>query len=132
MASRSRRRYARARRDRRMGLTFTGDEIGRVRAAAARNGMAPAAYAAQAALDRADGRADAPDPGGRAGPEVLAALMAVVAEMQAAGNNLNQSVRKLNATGQRPGRLAFDAARCMDAVDRACDAIEELRPERHW
>jgi hypothetical protein len=133
MASRSRRQYARTRRDCRMGLTFTGDEIGRVRAAARRNGMAPAAYAAQAALDRADGRSDAPGPGGgRADPEVLAALMAIVAEMQAAGNNLNQSVRKLNATGQRPGRLAFHAARCMDAIDRASDAIEELRPKRHW
>jgi hypothetical protein len=39
-----------------MGLTFTGDEIGRVRAAARRNGMAPAAWAAKAALDRADGK----------------------------------------------------------------------------
>jgi hypothetical protein len=113
-----------------MGLTFTGDEIGRVRAAARRNGMAPAAWAAKAALDRADGR-DA-DPAGGVGPEVLAALMAIVAEMQAAGNNLNQSVRKLSATGQRPGRLAVHAARCMDAIDRAGDAIEELRPPRHW
>jgi hypothetical protein len=52
--------------------------------------------------------------------------------MQAIGNNLNQSVRKLNATGQRPGRLATQATRCMDAVDRASDVLEELRPERHW
>lgn len=130
MASRSRRQHAKARRDCRMGLTFTGDEIGRVRAAARRNGMAPAAWAAKAALDRADGRDAAPARG--VGPEVLAALMAIAAEMQAAGNNLNQSVRKLNATGQRPGRLAVHAARCMDAIDRAGDAIEELRPPRHW
>jgi hypothetical protein len=93
--------------------------------------MAPAAWAAKAAVDRAEGRDDTPA-GGGAGPEVLAALLAIVAEMQAAGNNLNQSVRKLNATGQRPGRLAFHAARCMDAIDRASDAIEELRPPRHW
>jgi hypothetical protein len=99
--------------------------------AARRNGMAPAAWAAKAALGRADGR-DADPAGGGVGPEVLAALMAIVAEMQAAGNNLNQSVRKLNATGQRPGRLAVHAARCMDATDRAGDAIEELRPPRHW
>ena len=109
MASRSRRQHAKARRDCRMGLTFTGDEIGRVRAAARRNGMAPAAWAAKAALDRADGR-DAGPVGGGIGPEVLAA------------------VRKLNATG----RLAVHAARCMDAIDRASDAIEELRPPRHW
>jgi hypothetical protein len=130
MASRSRRQYGKGSRDCRMGLTYTREERERVRAAARRNGMAPAAWAAKAALDAADGRGDAP--AGRAGPEVLAALMAIVAEMQAAGNNLNQSVRKLNATGQRPGRLAFYAARCMDAVDRAGDAIEELRPPRHW
>jgi hypothetical protein len=114
-----------------MGLTFTGDEIERVRAAARRNGMAPAAWAAKAALDRADGRDDSPA-GGGVGPEVLAALMAIVAEMQGVGNNFNQSVRKLNATGQRPGRLATQAAQCMDVIDRAGDAIEELRPPRHW
>jgi hypothetical protein len=114
-----------------MGLTYTRDERERVRAAARRNGMAPAAWAAKAALDRADGRGGAPA-GGGVGPEVLAALLAIVAEMSAAGNNLNQSVRKLNATGQRPGRLTFYAARCMDAIDRASDAIEELRPPRHW
>jgi hypothetical protein len=131
MASRSRRQYAKGSRDCRMGLTYTRDERERVRAAARRNGMAPAAWAAKAALDAADGR-DADPAGGGVGPEVLAALMAIVAEMQAAGNNLNQSVRKLNATGQRPGRLAVHAARCMDAIDRAGDAIEELRPPRHW
>ena len=93
--------------------------------------MATAAYAAQAALDRADGRDTAPSDG-RAGPEVLAALMVIVTEMQAAGNNLNRSVKKLAATGQRPGRLDFYAQRCMEVIDRASDAIEELRPPRHW
>ena len=94
--------------------------------------MAKAAWAAQAAVDRAEGRDATTAAGGRVGPEVLAALMALVAELQAIGNNLNQSVRKLNATGQRPGRLATQAAQCMDAVDRASDVIEELRPKRHW
>jgi hypothetical protein len=115
----------------RIGLTLSPEEHEKIRAAAERNGMAKAAWAAKAAVDRAEGR-DAATAGGRAGPEVLAALMAIVAEMQAIGNNLNQSVRKLNATGQRPGRLATQAAQCMDAVDRASDAIEELRPKRHW
>jgi hypothetical protein len=113
----------------RIGLTLSPEENEILRAAAARNGMAKAAYAAKAAVDRAAGRDGAAAAGG---PEVLAALMALVAEMQAIGNNLNQSVRKLNATGQRPGRLATQAAQCMDAVDRASDVIEELRPERHW
>jgi hypothetical protein len=116
----------------RIGLTLSPEEHEVIRAAAARNGMAKAAYAAKAAVDRAAGRDGAAAAGGRVGPEVLAALMALVAEMQAIGNNLNQSVRKLNATGQRPGRLAAQAAQCMDAVDRAGDVIEELRPERHW
>jgi hypothetical protein len=132
MAARSRRQPAGARRDRRVGLTFTKEEKERLRAAAARCGMAPAAYAAQAALDRADGHGEPPARGGQAGPEVLAALMAIVSQMQAAGNNLNQAVRKLHATGQRPGRLSSYAARVMDAVDAASDAIEELRPPRHW
>jgi len=132
MAARSRRQPAGARRTCRVGLTFSKDEKRRLRAAAERCGMAPAAYAAQAALDRADGRSEPPVAGGRAGPETLAALMAVTAEMQAAGNNLNQAVRKLNATGQRPGRLAAYAARLMDAVDQAGDLIEELRPRKHW
>lgn len=132
MAPRSRRPHSPVRRRMRIGLTLNPEEHEKIRVAAARNGMAKAAYAAKAAVDRAEGRdATAPD-GGRIGPEVLAALMALVAEMQAVGSNLNQSVRKLNATGQRPGRLAAQAAQCMDAIDRASDAIEELRPKRHW
>jgi hypothetical protein len=115
----------------RIGLTLSPEEHEKVRAAAARNGMAKAAYAAKAAVERAEGR-DGTMAGGRAGPEVVAAIMALVSEMQAIGNNLNQSVRKLHATGQRPGKLATQAAQCMDAVGRAGDVLEELRPERHW
>ena len=132
MAPRSRRPHSPVRRGMRIGLTLSPEEHEKVLAAATRNGMAKAAWAAKAAVDRAEGRDGAAAPGGRAGPEVLAALMAIVAEMQAIGNNLNQSVKKLNATGQRPGRLATQAAQCMDAIDRASDAIEELRPPRHW
>ena len=132
MAPRSRRPHSPVRRTMRIGLTLNPEEHEKIRAAAARNGMAKAAYAAKAAVDRAEGRDGTAPDGGRIGPEVLAALMALVAEMQAIGSNLNQSVRKLNATGQRPGRLATQAAQCMDAIDRAGDAIEELRPPRHW
>jgi hypothetical protein len=131
MAPRSRRPHSPVRRRIRIGLTLNPEEHEKVVAAAARHGMAKAAYAAKAAVDRAEGRDDT-RVSGRVGPEVLAALMALVAEMQAIGNNLNQSVRKLNATGQRPGRLATQAAQCMYAIDRASDAIEELRPPRHW
>lgn len=132
MAPRSRRPHSPVRREMRIGLTLNPEEHEKIRAAAARNGMAKAAYAAMAAVDRAEGRDGTAPDGGRVGPEVLAALMALVAEMQAIGSNLNQSVRKLNATGQRPGRLATQAAQCMDVIDRAGDAIEELRPKRHW
>ena len=66
MASRSRRQYATGGRDCRMGLTYTWDERERVRAAARRNGMAPAAWAAKAALDRAEGRDGAPAGGASA------------------------------------------------------------------
>jgi hypothetical protein len=128
VAPRSRRNHSPVRRTARVGLTFTPEAKAAVQAAARRNGMATAAWAAQVVLDRAEGRDRAPGPG----PELLAAAMALVAQMQAVGNNLNQSVRQLNATGQRPGHLAAQAAQCMDLVDQAHDLIEAIRPERHW
>lgn len=131
MAPRSRRPHSRVRRTERVGLTFTPAESGRVGEAAWRNGMAKAAWAAMAVLDRADGRDVAPG-GGRVSPEALAALMALSREMAAIGSSLNRAVGALTATGQCPGHLVGYAARCMDAVDRAGDAIEELRPPRHW
>lgn len=97
--------------------------------AAQRNGMAVAAWIGTGALARAEGR-DSETFG--IGPEDLAALMALQAELGRAGNLLNQSVRKLNATGQRPGRLASYAARCVDVIERADAVIARLRPRRHW
>ena len=132
MAPRSRRPHSPVPREMRIGLTLNPEEHEKIRAAAERSGMAKAAYAAKAAVDRAEGRDGAAAAGGRIGPEVLALLMALVAEMQAIGKNFNDSVRRLNATGQRPGRLATQAAQCKDAIDRAMDVIEELRPPRHW
>lgn len=131
MAPRSRRPHSRVRRTERFGLTFTPAESERVGEAAWRNGMAKAAWAAMAVLDRADGRDVVPG-GGRVSPEALAALMALSREMAAIGSSFNRAVRALTATGQCPGHLTGYAARCMDAVDRAGDAIEELRPPRHW
>jgi hypothetical protein len=112
-----------------VAVTFTERELARVQQAAQRNGMAVAAWIGTGALDRAEGR-DSETFG--IGPEDLAVLMALQAELGHAGNLLNQSVRKLNATGQRPGRLASYAARCMDVIERADTVIARLRPRRHW
>ena len=130
MASQSRRRHSPDRRSCRVAITFTPRELTRVQEAAQRNGMAVAAWIGTGAVDRADGRSGDGRETGRISPDALAVLMELSRQLGWAGNLLNQAVRGLNATGQRPGRLAAYAARCMDVIDNADEAIEELRLPR--
>jgi hypothetical protein len=129
MASHSRRRHSPERRGCRVAITFTARELARMQQAAQRNGMALAAWIGDGAVERAEGR-DGEASG--IGAEDLVTLMALQVELSRAGNLLNQSVRRLNATGQRPGRLASHAARCMDVIERADEVIARLRPRKHW
>jgi hypothetical protein len=95
-----------------------------VRAAAARAGLAPGAFAAQAVVDVAE---DWVRPGPAVRRELQAELTDLVHLVYRAGVNLNQAVAGLNATG-RPGPDLKPAAEfCMRTVRRVDETIELLR-----
>ena len=97
-----------------------------VRAAAARAGMAPGAFAAQAVVDVAE---DWVRPGPAVRRELQAELTNLVHLVYRAGVNLNQAVARLNATGQPGPDLKPAAESCMRTVRRADEAIGLLRRE---
>ncbi len=97
-----------------------------VRAAAARAGMAPGAFAAQAVVDVAE---DWVRPGPAVRRELQAELTDLVHLVYRAGVNINQAVARLNATGQPGPDLKPAAESCMRTVRRADEAIQLLRRE---
>jgi hypothetical protein len=120
-----RRGRQRSPRRRRVGFVLTDAEYATVQAAARKAGLAKGAYAAQAVLTAAqDGT-----------PGVKAQLQAALNElMQAAalahriGVNLNQAVKKLNATGQRTGDLlpyAAESVRRAQHLDEVADQVRK-------
>jgi hypothetical protein len=98
-------------------------EKAKVAAAAARAGLAPAAWAGQTLMDAAEFRA-VPVPVMQR--EILAELMRVRGLVRRAGVNLNQAVARLNTTGQ-PGLdlqpSAVYCARVLGHVDQAAEVI---------
>jgi len=109
-------------RSRTVRLGLTEKEFADLEQAAGRAGLAKAAYAAEAALAAARGKAAAPD---ALFQDALAELMHAAGLVRRIGVNLNQAVAKLNATGQLPGELVPCAQVCMRRVEHL-DAVADL------
>jgi len=128
--SRSRRRpREEAARSRSVLLRLTEEEFAELEAAAGRARLAKGAYAAEAALSAARGRAAEPDTVLR---EALGELIRAAGLVRRIGVNLNQAVAALNSTGQRPGELDVCARICMRRVDRLDEAAEQVRRRVRW
>jgi hypothetical protein len=105
-------------------IKLSAAEKAAVRAAAARAGMAPGAFAAQAVVDVAE---DWVRPGPAVRRELMAELMDAAELVRRAGVNLNQAVARLNATGQPGLDLEPSAQFCMRAVRRADETVQLIR-----
>ncbi len=112
------------RRPHRVEFALTVEEFEVLEAAAGRAGLARGAYAAEAALAAATGRATPADAPLR---EALAELIQAAGLVRRIGVNLNQAVAKLNATGQRSGDLIPYAAESLRRAGRLDAAAEEVR-----
>jgi len=110
------------RREPRLHVWLTSAEWDTVTAAAARAGMAPGAYAAQALLDRAEYRTVNLSQLRR---EMVVALMQAAAHVGRIGTSLDQAVALLEASGT-PGPELEPAARHCARVLRLVDEAAEL------
>lgn len=111
-----------------MTIRLNEEERRLIRGAAAAEGRACAAYAADAAVAAARGDAHV-----RTGPlrEALKELMDASGQLHRVGTNLNQAVRHLNATGRPPepfARIAESCAQAADRVDAAAEAVRNRLP----
>ncbi len=111
-------------RPRTVRLGLTEEEFAELEQAAGRAGLAKAAYAAEAALAAARGKAAAPD---ALFQDALAELIRASGLVRRIGVNLNQAVAKLNATGQLPGELVPCAQVCMRRAEHLDAVAEQLR-----
>lgn len=114
----SRRRHGDVRRQFRLTAWYTGDELEKIRHAAAAAGMTPAAWLAKLGTDAAEAAA-----GGRAGAaagasDVIAAISDAAALARRLGYLFNQAVAKLNSTGEHSAGLEASAAVVARAVRR--------------
>jgi hypothetical protein len=124
-STRPRRRSPRqGRRTRTVRFALTEDEYAEVSAAARQAGLARGAYAAEAALAVARGTVTTPDAPLR---DAFYALDRAAVLVGRIGVNLNQAVRKLNATGQRSGDLLPYAVESDRRAARLEQAGEDLR-----
>lgn len=94
-----------------------------IAAAAAKAGLTPSGYAAEAALAAARG-SEPPRP--EPWREALTEVMAARAQVRRFGGNVNQAVRALNATGEPPEWLDRAVALAGRAVSDLDDAATEL------
>ena len=123
--SRSRRRPRQPdARPRTVRLPLTEEEFADLEQAAGRAGLAKAAYAAEAALAVARGKAAEPD---ALFQDALAEVIHAAGLVRRIGVNLNQAVAKLNATGQSPGELIPCARICMRRAEHLDAVAEQLR-----
>lgn len=112
----------------RLRVTLTAQELELIADAAGRAGLAKSAFVAEAALAAARGEDSS---SGRELRQALVELMRAAGLVRRAGVNLNQAVRTLNATGDRPADLEPAAAWCMRVVrrlDAAGEAVRRLLP----
>lgn len=118
-------------RQRRINLRFGPEEERAVDAAAARCGMTPTGFCADAALAVARNLAAPGD--NRAGGVTQAELAGLQRDLFATrtavgrvGTNLNQAVAQFNATGEPPvwlDRVVAICGRALEAVDAATSAV---------
>lgn len=111
-------------RPRTVRLPLTEEEFADLEQAAGRAGLAKAAYAAEAALAAARGKATEPD---ALFQDALAEVIRASGLVRRIGVNLNQAVAKLNATGQLPGELVPCARVCMRRAEHLDAVAEQLR-----
>ena len=111
------------RRQPRLHVWLTPTEWETVSAAAARAGMAPGAYAAQALLDRAEHRTvNLP----QLRREMVVALMQAAAHVGRIGTSLDQAVALLEASGTPSPELepaVRHCARVLRVVDEAAELV---------
>jgi hypothetical protein len=105
-------------------FSLTEEEFAEVSAAAARQGLARGAFAAEATLGSAR---EVPARVWSPLREALVELMSAAGLVRRVGTNLNQAVARLNATGQPGGDLLPAAPMCARAVARLEEAAEQLR-----
>jgi hypothetical protein len=116
-------------RGRQLKLRYSEQEHSEVAQAAARAGLTPSGYAAEAALAAARStRPPASEPWGQA----LAEVMAARTQVRRFGVNVNQAVRALNTTGQAPEALNRAVAVTDRAVARLDEAAQELVRRLRW
>lgn len=128
------RRHVQPGRRHRLYVRLTDAERATLAEAAARAGMTPTGYCAEAALAAASGQSGA-------GPEVeweelretVAELFAVRTAVGRFANNVNQAVTELHSNGAPPVWLA-DAvrltSRAIERVDATADRLCRLLPDR--
>jgi hypothetical protein len=104
-------------------LRCSDDEYQALKAAAARSGLTPSGFAAEAAIAAATG---SEPPRADSWREALTEVMAARAQVRRYGNNINQAVRVLHVSGEAPEWLR-SAVRTTDAaVDQLDDAARRL------
>lgn len=104
-------------------LRCTDEEYADLTAAAARSGLTPSGYAAEAAVAAA--RDNAP-PASEPWREALNEVMQARAQVRRFGTNVNQAVRALNATGEPPEWLARAVTFTTSAVQQLDQAATVL------
>ena len=115
----SRRPRAANRRRRRVAVKYNDDELTAVQCAAARNGLAVAAYLGRAGIDAATGTAI---PSSRVQLDALQSLQDATEQVRMAGRLFNQAVARLNATGAAGPELR----RYADNLARTVRALENV------
>ncbi len=127
-AARSRgRHHERPARTQRINLRLDDDEAARVAAAAARVGLTPAGFCAEAALGAAStGQIQGAEAAREELCEVVAEMFAARTAVNRFGNNVNQAVAGLHSTGAAPVWLADATALCTRAVADLDDAVRRI------
>lgn len=120
----SRRARQETRRPFRVHFSLSAEEKAALQDAASRAGLAEGAFAAGVVLAHVRGGTDGPEAPDR---ELLRELVRAAGLVHRIGVNLNQAVKKLNATGQRSGDLLPYARESMRRVEHLDDVAEQVR-----
>jgi hypothetical protein len=106
---------------------FGSDELAAIEAAAARVGVTPTGFCAEAAVAAARGTPPASlDPAKETFAELQAELFDTRVAVGRIGTNLNQAVAALNATGEAPDWLGRAVALCEQRMDRLDEVIARV------
>ena len=112
---------------RRVHVRLSEPEFAALAHAAKSLGRTPAGFAAEAALAAAR---DEPIPQPNSTRQALLELMAARAQLRRYGNNVNQAVRALNATGEAPEWITNAVKLTNHVVDRIDAAVTDLSTPR--